>query len=83
MKRRTGVFRKQDEPLTMAQLLGILEMGDADWQASRTTHEQKRIEELMCFLIVGFMLSLRGEEVPLTDLEGILSYWANGRDATI
>ena len=83
MKRRTGVFRKQDEPLTMAQLLGILEMGDADWQAARTTHEQKRIEELMCFLIVGFMLSLRGEEIPLTDLEGIVSYWADGRDATI
>ena len=34
-------------------------------------------------MIIGFMLSLRGEEVPLTDLQGLISYWSAGKDATV
>ena len=32
----------------------------------------------MCFMIIGFMLSLRGEEVPLTSLTGLIEYWSEG-----
>ena len=33
-------------------------------------------------MIVGFMLSLRGEEVPLVSLTGLIDYWAEGRKPT-
>lgn len=31
----------------------------------------------MCFIIIGFMLLLRGEEVPLTSVAGMFEYWSN------
>ena len=79
VKRRMGVFRKQNEPLTMKALLGILKIAEEEWQASRSEKEKKHIEEFVCYMIVGFMLSLRGEEVPLVSLTGLINYWAEGR----
>ena len=75
-----GVYRKQNEPLTMKLLLEILRQAEADWLASADRpKERKRVEELACYLIVGFMLSLRGEEVPLVSLQGLIEHWAAGR----
>ena len=80
MKRRMGVYRKQNEPLTMKLLLEILRQAEADWLAAAgRPKERKRIKELACYLIVGFMLSLRGEEVPLVSLQGLIEHWAAGR----
>ena len=83
MKRRTGIFRKQDEPLSMTLLLAILDLAEEDWKKSKTKKESKLTEETMCFIVLGFMFSLRGEEVPLTDLQGLISYWSAGKNATV
>jgi len=60
MKRRTSIFRKQDESLSMTLLLAILDLAEEDWKASKTEKEKKLIEETMCFMILGFILSLWG-----------------------
>ena len=83
MKRRTGIFRKQDEPLSMTLMLAILDLAEEDWKKSKTEKEKTLIKETMCFIILGFMLSLRGEEILLTDLQGLISYWSAGSDATV
>ena len=62
-----GIFRKQDEPLSMTLMLAILDLVEEDWKKSKTEKEKKLIEGTMCFIILAFMLSLRGEEVPLTN----------------
>ena len=83
MKRRTDIFRKQDEPLFMTLLLAILDLAEEDWEKSKAEKERKLIKETMCFIILDFMLLLRGEEVPLTDLQCLISYWSSGKDATV
>ena len=83
MKRRTGIFRKQDGPLSMTLLLAILDLAEEDWKKSKTEKEKTLIEETMRFIILGFMLSLRREEIPLTDLQGLISYWSAGTDTTV
>ena len=74
-KRRMGVIRKQDEALTVEQLLGVAELAEMDWQKSKCESEKKEIESMMAFVVIGFCLSLRGEEVPLTVIEGLLTFW--------
>ena len=62
----------------MALMLAILKLAEEDWKRSKSAYEKKTIEEAMCFMIIGLMLSLRGEEVPLTSLTGMLEYWSEG-----
>ena len=74
-KRRMGVIRKQDEALTVDQLNTIMELGEKDWRKSKCDEEKKEIESLMAFIVIGFCVSLRGEEVPLVALDGMLEFW--------
>ena len=74
-KRRMGVIRKQNEALTVPQLLAISNIAETDYQKSSCERERKDIEEMMSFLIIAFCLSLRGEEVPLTCIDGMLEFW--------
>ena len=73
-KRRMGVIRKQDEALTVDQLNAIMELGEKDWRKSKCDEEKKEIECLMAFIVIGFCVSLRGEEVPLVALDGMLEF---------
>ena len=59
----------------MEQLLGVAELAEMDWQKSECEGEKKEIESMMAFVVIGFCLSLRGEEVPLTVIEGLLMFW--------
>ena len=82
-KRRMGVIRRQDEALTVRQLMGILDIAEEDWQASSCLEEKKDIESVMAFMIIGFCVSLRGEEVPLVVIEGMLTFWEETKDHEI
>ena len=74
-KRRMGVHRRQDEALPVDQLMAVAELAESDWQKSVSEEEKKEIESVMAFVVVGFCLSLRGEEVPLIVIEGLLEFW--------
>ena len=82
-KRRMGVIRRQNEALTVPQLLGILRIGEEDWQESRCEKERQEIEEVMSFVVIAFCVALRGEEVPLTTLDGMASYWKEAEEHVI
>ena len=77
-KSRVGIQHKQNEPLTVALMLAILKLTKQDWKRSKSSYKKKTIKEAMCFMIIGFMLSLRGEEVPLILLAGLIEYWSEG-----
>lgn len=74
-KRRMGVIRKQDEALTVQQLLGMLELAEQDWQESNCQEERKEIEEVAAFTVISFCVALRGEETPMTSVDGLAEYW--------
>ena len=78
-KRRMGVVRKQDEALTVEQLLAVCEIAEDDWRKSKSEAEKKDIESVISFMIIGFCISLRGEEVPLIVIEGMLAFWDETR----
>ena len=73
-KQRMGIIRKQNEALTVEQMMGCLQIAEDDLEKARTEGERKMIEELCCFVIIGFCVSLWGEEIPLTSLDGTLKF---------
>ncbi|KAL7530332.1 hypothetical protein ACHAXR_005039, partial [Thalassiosira sp. AJA248-18] len=65
------------------QMLAMLKLAEDDLDKARTEAERKMIEELCCFVIIGFCVSLRGEEVPLVSLEGLLKFWEETKNHRI
>ena len=78
-KRRMGIMRKQNEALTVEQLMAVCELAEKDWRTSQSEEEKKDMENVMAFIIIGFCVSLRGEEVPLVAIEGLLTFWDETR----
>ena len=75
MKRRMGVIRKQDEALTSAQILALQEVGEWMWERAEGAAERKEIANIMAFVVIGFCASLRGEEISLVSMRGLLAFW--------
>jgi hypothetical protein len=40
------------------------------------------MEDAVCFMLIAFGAGLRGEEVPLVSLEGLLHFWTETRVGT-
>ena len=66
--------KTKNKGLTVKQLLLTCKIGEADWNRSKSEEEKKDIELVMTFSIVGFCISLRGEEVPLTVIDGRVAF---------
>jgi len=78
-KLRMGVIRRQNEALTVKVVLAVCELAEEDWARSSEALERKEIEEFICFMLAEFCAALRGEEVPLIVLEGLLKFWDETR----
>ena len=74
MKLRMGEVRFQNKALTSKQALGLNVMLDIAWNHSTKDTHRERLEELMCFILIGFGAGLRGEEVPLVSVGGLLHF---------
>ncbi|EJK48240.1 hypothetical protein THAOC_32980 [Thalassiosira oceanica] len=46
-----------------------------NWSSTTDVDTKRDIENVMAFVIIGFMVTLRGEEVPLARIEGIARMW--------
>jgi hypothetical protein len=51
-----------------------------DWWSAQTTVRRIEVEDTVCFMLLGFGAGLRGEEVPLVSLEGLLTFWTETRE---
>ena len=60
--------------MTVEQLLAVCKIAEDDWRKSKSEAEKKDIESVISFMIIGFCISLRGEEVPLIVIEGMLAF---------
>ena len=70
-----GEARFQNEALTSAQALGLSNILDTTWRHSNKEAHRERLEKLMCYVLIGFGAGLRGEEIPLVLLKGLLFFW--------
>ena len=81
-KLRMGEQRVQDEALTAAMVVALGRMLDERWQNPTTSDgEREELEELMAYVLIGFGVGLRGEEVPLVSLEGMVYFWEETKGA--
>lgn len=78
-KLRMGVERRQNFGLSSEALHALLGLLETDWRDSDTEAEKKAIEELAVFVIAEYCGGLRGEEVPLLSLKGMLTFWEETR----
>ena len=72
---RMGVVRVQNEPLTSPIFLALDTIATEEWKAATTESTRESIEDVMCYVTFGFCNGLRGEEVPLVSLKGLLHFW--------
>ena len=70
-----GQIRKQDEAFTPAIIHALDKIAQDLWENSLDEAEKKKEEELMSFVLMDFCGCLRGEEVPLVSLKGLLEFW--------
>lgn len=79
-RRRTGVIKKQNEALMVRQLLVVAAIAEEEWRRATDEDTKRAIENVMAYTIVGFMVSLRGEEVPLARIEGTVRTWREDKE---
>ncbi len=75
-KLRMGMIRKQNEALTSPLAMAICRAAESRWSQSKTDASSKEdLEDAVCFMLLAFTAGLRGEEVPLLSMEGLLTFW--------
>ena len=75
MKLRMGVVRFQNKALTSQMVLAMEDILEGKWQRTNNPERRESIEELMSFVLISFGAGLRGEEIPLVSLCGLLHFW--------
>ena len=78
---RMGMVRKQNEALTSLLALAVCEVAESRWQLSSDEETRENLEDTVCFMLVAMGAGLRGEEVPLLSMEGLLAFWEESQSA--
>ena len=60
-KWRMGLVRRQDEALTVDQLLLIGKIDEEDWSKSNSEEDKKELESTIALAKIAVCVSLRGE----------------------
>ena len=74
-KLRMGQIRRQNEAFTPGIIQTLDRVAEEEWDAAIPEVEKEEIETLMSMVIVSFCAALRGEEVSLVSLTGLLTFW--------
>ena len=74
-----GMVRQQNEALTSKFVLGVCTEAENIWTLAHLDAKRTEIEDAVCFMLIAFGTGLRGEEVPLVSLKGLLNFWMEMR----
>ena len=72
---RMGEIKRQDEALSSRMILAILEELEVAWQTNPNDNARNELEEFACALLIAFGVALRGEEITMVSLKGVLETW--------
>jgi hypothetical protein len=78
--KRMGEEVRSDFALSIKVLHRILGHLDKEWHDARTVAVHQVVVEMTMFLVAGFGLGLRGEEVLKMDIASSMTYYEAGRD---
>jgi len=73
-KARMGKVKIQNEPLTAEIVLAMDDIASREWDQANE-EERADIEDVMCYVMFEFCCALRGEEVPMISLRGLIEFW--------
>ena len=76
---RMGMIRKQNEALTSPLAMAVCRAAEFRWSRTELDASKEELEDTVCFMLLAFTAGLRGEEVPLVSLEGLLVFWEESR----
>jgi hypothetical protein len=79
---RMGMVCRQNEALSSKPVIGICAETEKLWARARTDTKHLEMEEAVCFMLIAFGAGLRGEEVPLVSLEGLLQFWQETQEGS-
>lgn len=79
-KMRTGVIRRRNFGLSKEAIHGLLDLLERDWRADITRERRENVELLAVFVISSYLGGLRGEEVPLLSMKGLIQFWNETRE---
>ena len=74
-KRSMGVVIRQDEALTIDQILLISDISENDWLNSNSEKEKKELNSEIEFSKIAFCVSTQGDKVPLILIKGLNMFW--------
>ena len=72
---RMGMIRKQNEALTSALVMAACAVAESHWHSPIGDKSREQLVDVLCFMLATFGAGLRGEEVPLISLDGLLTFW--------
>ncbi len=61
-------------------VLAMCAQAERDWRSTQSTWWRIEVEDTVCFMLLGFGTGLRGKEVPLVSMEGLLTFWMETRE---
>jgi hypothetical protein len=70
-----GMAWRQNKALNSKLVLGIYEEAESIWASACSDTKRMEMEDAICFMLIAIGAGLRGEEVPLILLEGLLHFW--------
>jgi hypothetical protein len=76
MHKRMGEIVKPDRALSIAVMKAICSHLEEEWLSPYSDEWEIAMEG--SFYLIAFFCALRGEEIPLADLYGILWHWEAG-----
>jgi hypothetical protein len=71
---RMGMIRMQNEALTSKLALAVCKTTEFKWIETTEARAREELEDTVCFMLVAFTPGLRGEEVPLLSVQGLLTF---------
>ena len=75
MHKRMGEITRPDRAISLALMLELQRMLEQEWL---NQNNDRMIAMEASFYLVSFCCALRGEEVPLAHLHGVIKYWEAG-----
>jgi len=76
---RMGMIRRQNEALTSALAMAVCAEAETRWHSPIGDNAREELEDTVVFMLAAFGAGLRGEEVPLISLDGLLTFWDESR----
>jgi hypothetical protein len=72
---RMGMICKQNEVMTSALVMAVCAVAEARWHSPIGDESREELEDAACFMLAAFGAGLRGEELPLISMEGLLTFY--------